>query len=120
MFQEGGFIIWRQNISGIGISQLVAFTSSFMNTSNWYQVVGTYVSGYRALYINGVLVNADNGSGTITTSAGGMSIGVYGGYTGSRGYFYNGNLAICRVYNKALTPTEIAQNFAAHRGRFVT
>jgi len=122
LFQEGGNIIWRQNIGG-SISQLVATTASFMNTSNWYQVVATYVSGYRALYINGVLVNSNNGSGTITTNAGGMSIGVYGGYTAAlfgRGYFYNGNLAICRVYNKALTPTEIAQNFAAHRGRFGT
>ena len=118
LFQEGGSIIWRMNIGGNPFSQTTAATSSFINTTNWAHIVGTYVSGYRALYINGVLVSSDTQSGTIATNAGGMSIGVYGGYTGSRGYFYNGNLAICRVYNRALSATEVAQNFAAHRGRF--
>jgi hypothetical protein len=47
-----------------------------------------------------------------------MSIGAYGGYSGSRGYYYNGNLAVCRIYNKALTASEIQQNFNALRGRF--
>ena len=89
-----------------------------MNTSNWYQVVGTYVSGDRKLYINGTLVNSDSQAGAISTSNAGTSIGVYGGYTGSRGYYYNGNIAIVRVYNKPLTATEVQQNFNATRGRF--
>ena len=54
-----------------------------MNTSNWYQVVGTYTSGSRKLYINGTLVNSDAQTGTITTNANGMSIGVYGGFSGN-------------------------------------
>ena len=116
LFQEGGSILWRMNIGGI--TQLSAVTSSFMNTSNWYQVVGTYTSGTRRIYINGVLVNSDTQSGTIATNAGGMSIGVFGGYTGVRGYFYNGNLAICRVYNRALSAAEVSQNFNATRGRY--
>jgi len=89
-----------------------------MNTTNWYQVVGTYTSGSRKLYINGVQVNSDTKTGTISTNSGGMSIGVYGGYSGSRGYYYNGNLSICRVYNRVLTQAEIAQNFNATRKRF--
>lgn len=118
LFQEGGSIQWRMNIGGV--TQLSTTTSSFMNTTNWAHVVATYVSGFRALYINGVLVNSDTQTGTINTDNGGMSIGVYGGFTAAfgRGYFYNGNLAICRVYNRALSATEVAQNFAAHRGRF--
>ena len=47
-----------------------------------------------------------------------MSIGVYGGFVGGRGYYYNGNLSICRVYNKALTAQEISTNFNALRGRY--
>jgi hypothetical protein len=90
-----------------------------MNTSSWYQVVGTYTSGARRLYINGVLVNSDSQSGTINTNASGMSIGVYAGYSGgARGYYYNGNLAVCRIYNRALSAAEISQNFQALRGRF--
>jgi hypothetical protein len=47
-----------------------------------------------------------------------MSIGVYGGYSGSRGYYYDGSLSICRVYGRALTAAEITQNFNAIRGRY--
>ena len=116
LFQEGTAIRWRMNIGGI--TQLSVTTATYMNTSNWYQVVGTYTSGSRKLYINGILVNSDTQSGTIVTNTGGMSIGAYGGYSGSRGYYYNGNLAICRVYNKELSADEIGQNFNATRSRF--
>jgi hypothetical protein len=116
LFQEGGSILWRMNIGGI--TNLTTTTATYMNTSNWYQVVGTYTSGTRRLYINGQLVNSDGQGGTIATSAGGMSIGVYGGFNGSRGYYYDGNLSTCKVYNRALTAAEIQQNFNALRGRY--
>ena len=116
LFQEGTTIRWRMYIGAI--TQLSTTTATYMDTANWYQVVGTYTSGTRRLYINGVLVNSDTQSGTIATNAGGMSIGAYGGYTGSKSYFYNGNLAICRVYNRTLTSAEIIQNYNATRGRY--
>ena len=117
LFQNvGGTIYWRQNIGGI--TNLVTTASSVINATNWFQVVGTYTSGVRRLYVNGALVNADTQSGTIATNSGGMSIGVYGGYNGSRGYYYNGNLSVCRVYNRALSAAEILQNYNALKGRF--
>ena len=118
LFQEGGNIRWRMNIGGI--TQLSTITSTYIDTANWYQVVGTYTSGTRRLYINGVLVSSDTQTGTIATNAGGMSIGAYGGYTGAggRSYFYNGNEAVCRVYNRALSSDEVSQNFNALRGRY--
>ena len=105
-------------IIGGSIRNLTTTTATYMNTSNWYQVVGTYTSGTRRLYINGVLVNFDTQTGTIESNSGGMSIGVYGGFNGSRGYYYNGNLSSCKVYNRALTAQEIQQNFNATRGRY--
>jgi hypothetical protein len=117
LFQSGGNILWRMRIGG-SIRNLTTTTATYMNTSNWYQVVGTYTSGTRRLYINGVLVNFDTQTGTIETNSGGMSIGVYGGFNGSRGYYYNGNLSSCKVYNRALTAEEIQQNFNATRGRY--
>jgi hypothetical protein len=116
LFQEGSAIRWRMNIGGI--TQLSVTTATYMNTTSWYQVVGTYTSGRRRLYINGVMVGSDTQTGTIATNTGGMSVGVYGGYSGGRGYYYNGNLAICRIYNKELSADEVQQNFTATRGRF--
>lgn len=118
LFQEGTGIQWRHNISGVGVTNLTTTTATYMNTTNWYQIVGTYTSGSRILYINGTQVNSDGRTGTLSVNSGGMSVGVYGGYIGSRGYYYNGNLAICRVYNRVLTAAEISQNFNALRGRF--
>ena len=116
LFQEGGVIQWRMNIGGV--TNLTTTTATYINTSNWYQVVGTYTSGSRKLYINGVLVNSDTQTGTIATNSGGMSVGVYGGFSGDRGYYYNGNLSVCRVYNRVLTATEIQQNYNALKSRF--
>jgi hypothetical protein len=76
LFQEGGLIQWRMNIGGV--TNLSTTTASFMNTSNWFQVVGTYTSGSRILYINGVQVNSDAQTGTISTNSSGMFIGAYG------------------------------------------
>ena len=117
LFQEGAVIQWRMNLDG-SVNNLSTTTATYMNTSNWYQVVATYTSGSRKLYINGTLVNSDAQTGTITTNANGMSIGAYGGFNGSRGYYYNGNIASVKIYNRALSATEIQQNFNATRGRY--
>jgi len=120
LFQEGSVIQWRQNFSG-SVTNLSTTTATYMNTTSWYQIVGTYTSGSRKLYINGTLVNSDGQGGTISTNSNGMSIGVYGGYNpggSGRGYYYNGNVAVCKVYNRELSATEVSQNFNALRGRF--
>jgi frataxin-like iron-binding protein CyaY len=94
-------------------------TATYINTSNWYQVVGTFTSGSMKLYINGILVTSSTPISTIRTLTQGVSIGCLGGYSsGSRFQFYNGSLSTCRVYNKVLTPEEIQQNFNATRGRY--
>lgn len=116
LFQEGGSIKWRMSIGGI--TELPTTTATYMNISNWYQVVGTYTSGDRRLYINGSLVNSDTQTGTISTNGGGMSVGVYGGFNGSRGYYYNGNISLVKVYNRVLSADEVLQNFNALRGRY--
>lgn len=119
LFQEGSNIQWRQYYSNLSnITNLTTTTATYMNTTSWYQVVGTYSSGNRRLYINGVLVNSDAQTGTLGTSSSGMSIGVYGGFSGSRGYYYNGSLAICRIYRKSLSAQEVHRNYLATKSRF--
>lgn len=116
LFQEGTVIQWRQFFSsGQGLTNLSTTTATYINTANWYQIVGTYTAGSRILYINGVQVNSDTQTGTIATNNSGMYVGAYG--TGT-GYYYNGSLSICRVYNRVLSATEVQQNFNAMRGRY--
>ena len=113
-----GYLRWRIMCPAMVDLVILASTAGVVTTA-YNHIVATYISGTGSrLYINGALIAQDTQSGTITTNANGMSIGVYGGYNGARGYYYNGGLDIVRVYNKALSATEVMQNFNAHRGRF--
>lgn len=117
LFQQTTSIICRVNTGSI-VDPITLATSTYMNTTNWYQVAFTFTSGSQACYINGTSVATNTISGTLATNNGGMSIGAYGGYSGSRGYYYDGNLSVCRVYNRVLSPAEVAQNFYSLRGRY--
>ena len=118
LFQEGTSLRWRNNFTVGGFNALSITTSTYISTSSWAQVVGTFVSGSRKLYVNGALAASDAQTGIINTNSNGMSIGVYGGYNGSRGYYYDGSIAVVRVYNKELSSSEVLQNFTALKGRF--
>lgn len=120
LFQEGLNIQWRHNISGVGLTNLTTntVTTAGLNAVDWFNVTGTYISGSRRLYVNGVLKNSDTRTGNISVNAGGMSIGVYGGYNGSRSYYYDGNIALVKVYNRSLESYEVMNNFNALKGRF--
>lgn len=117
LFQEGAYIKCRVN-TGTLVDTIAPTTASFMNTTDWYNVVFTYRSGYQACYINGNLVGTGSTVGTLSTNTNGCSIGVYGGYNGGRGYYYNGSIAIVKIYNRVLSASEVDQNFNALRGRF--
>lgn len=116
LFQEGTVIQWRQNVGTL--TNLSTTTANYISTANWAHVVGTYVSGARRLYINGTLVNSDGQTGTISTNTNGISVGVFGGYNGGRGYYYNGRIAIVKVYNRALPATEVLENYNSTKTRF--
>jgi hypothetical protein len=118
LFQEGGNIQWRMVLNGSMNTFSTNTVNAGVNTSSWFQVVGTYSTGNRRLYINSVLKNSDTATGTVAVNTGGMSIGAYGGYSGGRSYYYNGDIAIVRVYNKQLSAIEVLNNYNATKGRF--
>ena len=117
LFQEGSGIQCRVYTTTL-INTITVTTANFMNTTNWYQVVFTFTSGSQVCYINGRVVGTGTSTGTLATSSGGMSIGAYGGYVGSRGYYFQGDQSIAKVYNRVLSAAEIQQNFNALRGRY--
>lgn len=109
-------IIWR--VKAAGFNDMKVTVATHMDTSSYAQVVGTYTSGSRKLYINGSLVASDSTTGTIPSNSGGMSVGAYGGFDGPYGYYLDGEISIVRVYNRVLTAQEIQQNFNATRRRY--
>jgi len=118
LFQEGTNIQWRHRYTDGALDSQSTTTATYLNTINWAQVVGTYGGGLKRTYINGALVNSRSESRTVSTNTNGCSIGVYGGFNGSRSYWYNGDIGLVKVYNKNLTELEVQQNFNALRGRY--
>lgn len=102
-------------------------------TNNWYQNVcvwnytGSNIGGNDAYkntaWLNGVKQTANQGNLSTFTSPSNSSqasiartIGLPP--TGQNPGWFKGQIAIIRVYNRALTSTEIQQNFDANKGTF--
>ena len=104
---------------GISTQDLTFTGSSYITANAWNHIVCTYASGTKRVYVNNVLAAQQTGlTGTISTNASGMSIGVYGGATGARGYYFSGRIGESRFYNRALTADEVAQNYNSDRIRY--
>jgi hypothetical protein len=117
LFLSGNTCYFRTVLS-TGSNDLTFDTNVYLSTVNWNHIVATYTSGTKILYVNGVQVASGVPTGTITTNANGMSIGVYGGYNGARDYWFNGSIGAVRVYNTALSATQVAQNYYATKIRY--
>lgn len=90
--------------------------TTVVNNNRWYYVTYNQTNtSNRTLAINTV-VEATNTS-TITSTATNASIGANNN-NGTFTQFYNGSLANITVYNRALSSSEITQNFQATRARF--
>jgi hypothetical protein len=85
--------------------------------NNWYNVTWTKSANIWSIYINGSLdVSSAVGNGTTSFSNNIMWIG---GYLGTSDQYYSGgNISNVQIYNRALTATEILQNYNATKSRF--
>lgn len=85
----------------------------------WTHVVGTYDGSYFRIYKNGVIQETSTlytaGLGNTLNNAGTLI-----GRRGSTGYFFDGALGSVRIYKKALTGSQILQNYNATKDRFIT
>jgi hypothetical protein len=87
----------------------------------WYNFTATADGTNTRLYANGVLDNTSaQTTGRIATSAG-LSIGSYldPSIPPTPGtFFHNGKVSNFQVYSRALTASEVLQNYDATKGRF--
>jgi len=112
LFMEGSNIVWRTAYGGTYDS--LYFGSANMTANAWNHVVGTYTAGDKRVYLNSTLMNNNSLNVTLNTNQGNQYIGSYN----SNGYFYNGEIAVVKVYNRTLTAGEIKQNYGHYKTRF--
>ena len=96
-------------------SRIYNWNGSIPNNA-WTHIVGTYDGGTSRAYVNGVQVDAWAQTGTV--SDGTYYVGTYGGTIVDGTHNFMGNISIARIYNVALSVTEIIQNYNNGRARF--
>jgi hypothetical protein len=93
-------------------------TSQVGNVPNnrWSHIVGTYDGTTTRAYLNGVQVYSAAQTGTIPDAT--YVIGTYGSALQDGVHNFNGEIPVARIYSRALSAIEVAQNFNALRGRY--
>lgn len=91
---------------------------SDVSTGNWLHTALTWNGTTSSIYINGILDNSASRSGTVPTGGSNVTIGVRLNTSNNIVGAFLGNVSSFSIYNKALSATEIQQNFNATKGRF--
>ena len=88
-------------------------SASGVPLNTWFNMAGVYTGTNALMYVNGVLVSGPTAK-SWSTNSGNASVG----RQTNGGEYWNGNIAQVSIYNRALTATEIAQNYNALKGRY--
>lgn len=118
------YIMWNNLLAPTCASWTVGASGAQINEGSWFQIAVTRSGNVFTPYVNGV--NLGTGSTTSTTYQAGTTSNQIGiGKTadiaagaGSYVSYSKSTFSHMRMYNRALTAAEIAQNFNANRGRF--
>ena len=87
---------------------------SDIKSGNWVNYIGTYDSSELKLYRNGVGISSASVNTTPQTNNNSLTIGT----RIVNSFEFNGNISSVQIYNRALSATEVEQNFNALRGRY--
>jgi len=98
--------------TGSGYSTINATTTSVVNT--WYHFVGTFNGTTTTIYVNGTVETsqtmANQPTGAYTAP---IQVGRY-----DASYPSASRISVARFYNRALSASEVSQNYNAVRGRY--
>jgi len=95
-----------------GTNSSVTSNTSYGNNI-WTNITTVFTGTNLLIYINGILDNTTNISGTIGTNVIDFSIG-----KANDGFNWSGQVANVFIYNRSLSATEILQNYNATKSRF--
>jgi hypothetical protein len=91
-----------------------------INLNQPYHIVSTYNGSTLRVFVNGVESGTGlAASGNIETNTQQLAIGVrYLSLSVATDSYFSGNIFLSRIYNRALSATEIKQNYNATKGRY--
>jgi hypothetical protein len=107
---QAGVVPTVPSVVGLGTTGTIV-----QSLNTWYYITGVWTAGSSIqCYVNGVL------DGTVSTSGTSLRTSTNGWWIGSvsTSLFTSGYNAVAQVYNRALSATEILQNYNAQKSRF--
>jgi hypothetical protein len=112
---ESQFLFYHQNDTSIGF--YINSTGTLYNsmTEGWHHIIGTYDKANRKLYVNGVLVATDAMTADLNSVSKPLEIGTY---FGSSNYTTDDTIAQPRIYNRALTASEVLRNYNSGKNTY--
>lgn len=120
--QSGGQLGYYAYTTDSGSSvQLFSVNSTGVNLfdNTWHHITCTRTSTTASIYIDGVLNATASGGGAWTGTNTWSAMDAYIGYNPNNIYYWaNGYIDSAKIYKKALSASEVYQNFAAQRIRY--
>jgi hypothetical protein len=110
---SGKFVIWSDYGSESGIFSTLALT-----TNTWNHVTVIQNSNTCSIYINGVLDSSQSLPNPVLSQSFRVLLGARATSGSSAGAYLSGRIAISKIYNRALSASEVLQNYNATKGRF--
>lgn len=111
--------LWWWNHSSL---DLLDDGSLSISTGVWTNVAVSWdkTAKSASFYINGILnsTKSNGGINEVTSSGAYLSIGAMRMPSGTPQWYFNGSISQVIMYNKAMSSTEILQNYNATKGRF--
>jgi hypothetical protein len=92
-----------------------------VSTGTWYHICVTGDGTNTKFYINTILKNTSSQTTGAIAASPGLSVGSYlnsGIPPGASTYWHNGDVGYLNIYNRALSSTEILQNYNIQKTRF--
>jgi hypothetical protein len=95
-------------------------SSNSISTNTWYNIVLSFTNTSVKLYLNGQLISGiQTGINTsLYVSNSPVLLGIYRNLSGTYGDALNGSMGSTLIYNRALSATEVLQNFNVTKSRF--
>lgn len=128
--QTGTIIGGQQNTSNVfqiqsneiiraGEDDEFIFASSSISVGEWHHVAYTFefdgTDAYQKLYLDGEITSERTKTTFIDTY---VESTQYLGYEYRFNEYFNGDIAVCKVYNRALTADEVRNNYRHYKNRF--
>ena len=97
--------------------EIFCYDPAVVTTSVWYNYCISVSATALTLFKNGQQVNTVSNSANLASANGNISIGA-GYYANSLVDFVNGRVSSLKIYNRALSASEILQNYNLEKKRF--